>query len=91
MISAVQEAACTVVISRGQSRNPQKRGLEQGIAEEIANIEGGSGIAAGGRGGLILIEGAGLGFPIFSKSHGFLATRICKVEFCGEFALLFWL
>jgi len=40
MISAVQEAACTVVISRGQSRNPQKRGLEQGIAEEIANIEG---------------------------------------------------
>ena len=40
MISAVQEAACTVVISRGQSRNPQKRGLEQGIAEEFANIEG---------------------------------------------------
>ena len=40
MISAVQEAACTVVISRGQSRNPQKRGLEQGIAEEIANVEG---------------------------------------------------
>lgn len=29
-----------MVISRGQSRNPQKRGLEQGIAEEIANIEG---------------------------------------------------
>ena len=40
MISAAQEAACTVVISRGQSRNPQKRGLEQGIAEEFANIEG---------------------------------------------------
>ena len=40
MISAAPEAACTVVISRGQSRNPQKRGLEQGIAEEFANIEG---------------------------------------------------
>ncbi|MGB1706580.1 MAG: ferredoxin family protein, partial [Rubripirellula sp.] len=40
MISAVQDATCTVVISRGQSRNPQKRGLEQGIADEIAKLKG---------------------------------------------------
>ena len=40
MISAVQEATCTVVISRGQSRNPKKRGLEQGIADEIGKING---------------------------------------------------
>ena len=40
MISAVQEATCTVVISRGQSRNPQKRGLEQGIADEIGKLKG---------------------------------------------------
>ena len=40
MISAAQDATCTVVISRGQSRNPQKRGLEQGIADEIGKLEG---------------------------------------------------
>lgn len=40
MISAVQDATCTVVISRGQSRNPKKRGLEQGIADEIGRLEG---------------------------------------------------
>ena len=40
MISAVQDATCTVVISRGQSRNPQKRGLEQGIADEIGKLKG---------------------------------------------------
>ena len=40
MISAVQHATCTVVISRGQSRNPQKRGLEQGIADEIGKLDG---------------------------------------------------
>ncbi len=40
MTSAVQDATCTVVISRGQSRNPQKRGLEQGIADEIGKLKG---------------------------------------------------
>jgi hypothetical protein len=40
MISAVQQATCTVVISRGQSRNPQKRGLENGIADEIGKLKG---------------------------------------------------
>ena len=40
MISAVQQATCTVVISRGQSRNPQKRGLEQAIADAAEKTEG---------------------------------------------------
>ena len=40
MISTVHNATCTVVISRGQSRNPQKRGLEQGIADEIGKLDG---------------------------------------------------
>lgn len=40
MISAVQQPTCTVVLSRGQSRNPQKRGLEQAIADAAEKIEG---------------------------------------------------
>ena len=32
--------ALTVVISRGQSRNPQKRGLEQAIADEASQMSG---------------------------------------------------
>ncbi len=40
MISAVHNATWTVVISRGQSRNPQKRALEQAIAEAAGLIDG---------------------------------------------------
>ena len=40
MISAVHHATCTIVISRGQSRNPQKRGLEQAITQAAEKIEG---------------------------------------------------
>ena len=40
MISAVHQATCTVVVSRGQSRNPKKRGLEQAITEAAEKIEG---------------------------------------------------
>ncbi len=40
MISAIQNATWTVVISRGQSRNPQKRALEQAIAEAAQQMDG---------------------------------------------------
>jgi hypothetical protein len=40
MISAIENATWTVVISRGQSRNPEKRQLEQAIAEAAGQIEG---------------------------------------------------
>ena len=40
MISATQAATWTVVVSRGQSRNPQKRELEQKIVEAAGQLEG---------------------------------------------------
>ncbi len=40
MISAIQQAAYTVVISRGQSRNPQKRAIEQQIADAAKELAG---------------------------------------------------
>lgn len=40
MISAIRNATWTVVVSRGQSRNPQKRGLEQAIAEAAERLDG---------------------------------------------------
>ncbi|WP_372721482.1 ATP-binding protein [Novipirellula sp.] len=40
MISAIERAAYTVVVSRGQSRNPQKRAIEQQLADAAANIDG---------------------------------------------------
>ncbi|MGI9472260.1 MAG: ATP-binding protein [Rubripirellula sp.] len=40
MISAVHHATCTVVVSRGQSRNPQKRGLETAITAAAEKIDG---------------------------------------------------
>ncbi|MCG8652323.1 MAG: ferredoxin family protein [Pirellulales bacterium] len=40
MISAVTETTWTVVISKGQSRNPQKRELEQKIAEAASQLDG---------------------------------------------------
>ena len=40
MISAINQASLTIVISRGQSRNPKKRALEQCIADEAAKIDG---------------------------------------------------
>jgi NAD-dependent dihydropyrimidine dehydrogenase PreA subunit len=40
MISATNEATWTVVISKGQSRNPQKRDLEQRIAEAAHHLDG---------------------------------------------------
>lgn len=40
MISATHEATWTVVISKGQSRNPQKRDLEQRIAEAAQEFDG---------------------------------------------------
>ncbi|TWU34399.1 ATP-binding protein [Novipirellula artificiosorum] len=40
MISAIQKASITVVISRGQSRNPDKRAMEQAIAEAATKIDG---------------------------------------------------
>lgn len=40
MISAVPNATCTVVVSRGQSRNPKKRELEQAIADAAGTIDG---------------------------------------------------
>ncbi|QDT07821.1 Ferredoxin-2 [Rubripirellula lacrimiformis] len=39
MISATRSATHTIVISRGQSRNPEKRGLEQAIADAVGKIE----------------------------------------------------
>ncbi|MEL6896375.1 MAG: ferredoxin family protein [Planctomycetota bacterium] len=35
-MNAISDAPLTVVLSRGQSRNPQKRGLEQAIANSVA-------------------------------------------------------
>ncbi len=40
MISATAQSTCTVVVSRGQSRNPKKRDLEQTIAEQAARLDG---------------------------------------------------
>ena len=40
MITAAKPTTLTVVVSRGQSRNPQKRKLEQAIADASANIDG---------------------------------------------------
>ena len=40
MISATNEASWTVVISKGQSRNPHKRDLEQRIAEAAQDLDG---------------------------------------------------
>jgi hypothetical protein len=40
MISATHEATWTVVISKGQSRNPNKRDLEQRIAEAAQKLDG---------------------------------------------------
>lgn len=40
MISAIHHATWTLVVSRGQSRNPKKRELEQAIAEAADQIEG---------------------------------------------------
>lgn len=40
MISAIENRTWTVVISRGQSRNPQKRALEQSIADAAAKFDG---------------------------------------------------
>ena len=40
MITAAKPSTCTVVVSRGQSRNPAKRSLEQAIADAAEAIEG---------------------------------------------------
>ena len=40
MISAIENATYTVVVSRGQSRNPQKRALEEAIAEAARQLDG---------------------------------------------------
>lgn len=40
MISAIQNTTWTVVVSRGQSRNPQKRALEQAITEAAEQMDG---------------------------------------------------
>ena len=40
MISATHQATWTVVVSRGQSRNPNKRELEQAIADAAAKLDG---------------------------------------------------
>ena len=40
MISATDQATCTVVVSRGQSRNPKKRELEQAITDFAAQLDG---------------------------------------------------
>jgi hypothetical protein len=40
MISAIHNTVWTVIISRGQSRNPQKRGLEQTIADAVGQMDG---------------------------------------------------
>ena len=40
MISAIHQATWTLVVSRGQSRNPQKRALEQAVADAAKEIEG---------------------------------------------------
>jgi NAD-dependent dihydropyrimidine dehydrogenase PreA subunit len=40
MITAAKNNSLTVVISRGQSRNPKKRSLEQAIADASAKLDG---------------------------------------------------
>ncbi len=40
MISAIHHDTWTLVVSRGQSRNPKKRELEQAVAEAAQQIEG---------------------------------------------------
>jgi NAD-dependent dihydropyrimidine dehydrogenase PreA subunit len=40
MISAIHHDTWTLVVSRGQSRNPKKRELEQAVAESAQQIEG---------------------------------------------------
>jgi NAD-dependent dihydropyrimidine dehydrogenase PreA subunit len=40
MISAIHHATWTLVVSRGQSRNPEKRELEQALADAAQQIEG---------------------------------------------------
>lgn len=40
MISTARLATCTIVVSRGQSRNPQKRALEQAIVDAATEMEG---------------------------------------------------
>ena len=47
-------------------------------------IDGGSGMAAGGLGGVILMDGLEDGVVNFSSNHGRRATRISKVELIGE-------
>jgi hypothetical protein len=49
------------------------------------DIDGGSAIAAGGLGGVILMDGFELGVDSLSNSQGRRATRILIVEFSGEF------
>lgn len=40
MISAAQPTTCTLVVSKGQSRNPAKRGLESAIAQAAGQLDG---------------------------------------------------
>ncbi|MCC9657444.1 ATP-binding protein [Rhodopirellula halodulae] len=40
MISAAHPTTCTLVVSKGQSRNPAKRGLESAIAQAAGQIDG---------------------------------------------------
>lgn len=40
MISAIHNATWTVVVSKGQSRNPEKRALEQAIADAAGQLDG---------------------------------------------------
>ena len=40
MVSAIHHDTWTLVVSRGQSRNPKKRDLEQAVAEAAQQIEG---------------------------------------------------
>jgi hypothetical protein len=52
-------------------------------------MDGGSGIAVGGLGGVILIDGFALGVISFSSSQGRRAIRIFNVEFRGELSCTF--
>ena len=40
MISAINHQTITLVVSRGQSRNPEKRALEQAISEAVEKLDG---------------------------------------------------
>ncbi|MEO9592358.1 ferredoxin family protein [Rhodopirellula bahusiensis] len=40
MISAAKPTTCTLVVSKGQSRNPAKRGLETAIAQAAGQLDG---------------------------------------------------